>query len=78
MTTRILNLAVSCIYVALVLFYRGNLLEMSQRASNAGVGVGHSFSLGAYFGAALTISICFFALVVKDLISCLRARKKGD
>lgn len=71
MTTRIFSLVVSCVFVSLTLFYRGVLLDMAQRASGAGDGVGHVFSLGAGFGIVLASSIFLTVLAVKSLISYL-------
>ena len=69
MATRILNLMVSCAYMmVLTLVYRGILLDMAQRASSAGAGVGHVFSLGAGYGMLFASSLFLTVFSAKSLV----------
>ena len=69
MATRIFSLMVSCAFMMVVtLLYRGVLLDMAQRASSAGAGVGHVFSLGAGYGMLFASSLFLTVLSAKSLV----------
>ena len=71
MATRIFGIIIWSAYMVLTLYYRGILLDMAQRASDAGAGVSHVFFLGTGFGIMLASAFFMTVLAIKSLVSYL-------